>query len=191
MRRRAANACAWALLALGGVLLRPALAGLPVVTAGGALPSRVELAPVRLDELGARPVEPLAGVSRQARAMGGVLVVDAAIATPPIRLVIEREIPALWRWHVQAGAPARQFDAGSPGVRLLSPGGFDNLAHATDPALHLPVRVRMTTPRMIASDAHGQLLESGVVLEIDLGRAASAGRYIGELVIDPSTGTGS
>lgn len=191
MRRHASMGWAWVALVLGGVLLRPALAGLPVAMAGGATPSRVELAPVRLDELGARPIEPLAGVSRQARAVGGVLVVDAAIATPPIRLVIEREIPALWRWHIQADAPARSFDAGAPGVRLLSPGGFDNLAHATDPAQHLPVRVRMTTPRTIASDEQGQLLESGVVLEIDLGRAGSAGRYIGELVIDPAIGSGS
>src|SRR5690606_17730332 len=156
----------------------PALAGQPAVGSGAALLARVELAPVRLDELGAKPVEALAGVSRQARAVGGMLVVDAAIATPPMRLVVEREIPALWRWHVGKDAPALRSAQGAPAVRLLSQGGFDNLAHATDPAQQLPVRVRVTPPRAIASDAQGQLLESGVVLEIDLGRAARAGRYV-------------
>ena len=191
MRRHAPIRCAWVALVLGGVLLRPALAAPPVVALGSALHARVELAPVRLDELGARPVEALAGVSRQAHAVGGVLIVDAAIATPPIRLVVQRETPALWRWQVGKDAPALAFASGAPAVRLLSQGGFDNLVHATDPAQHLPVSVRMTPPRTIASDAHGQLLESGVVLEIDLGRAASAGRYIGELVIDPAIGSGS
>lgn len=191
MRRHAPIRCAWVALVLGGVLLRPALAAPPVVALGNALHARVELAPVRLDELGARPVEALAGVSRQAHAVGGVLIVDAAIATPPIRLVVQREIPALWRWQVGKDAPALAFASGAPAVRLLSQGGFDNLVHATDPVQHLPVSVRMTPPRTIASDAQGQLLESGVVLEIDLGRAASAGRYIGELVIDPAIGSGS
>lgn len=191
MRRRAYIVCACIALVLDGALLRPVLAGPPLAAAGGALQARVELAPVRLDELGAQPVEALAGVSRQAHAVGGVLVVDAAIATPPIRLVVQREIPALWRWHVGAAAGAPQFAQDAPGVRLLSQGGFDNLAHASDPAQYLPVRVRMTPPRTIASDAQGRLLESGVVLEIDLGRAASAGRYVGELVIEPAIGSGS
>jgi hypothetical protein len=191
MRRHASIRCAWALLVLGGVVLRPALAAPPVVALGGTLQARVELAPVRLDELGARPVEALAGVSRQAHAVGGRLVVDAAIATPPIRLVVQREIPALWRWHVGKDAPALPLASAAPVVRLLSQGGFDHFAHATEPAQQLPVRVRMTPPRTIASDAQGQVLESGVVLEIDLGRAARAGRYIGELVIDPAIGSGS
>lgn len=191
MRRRAYIVCACIALVLDGALLRPVLAGPPLAAAGGALQARVELAPVRLDELGAQPVEALAGVSRQAHAVGGVLVVDAAIATPPIRLVVQREIPALWRWHVDAAAGTPQFAQDAPGVRLLSQGGFDNLAHASDPAQYLPVRVRMTPPRTIASDAQGRLLESGVVLEIDLGRAASAGRYVGELVIEPAIGSGS
>ena len=191
MRRRAYIVCACIALVLDGALLRPVLAGPPLAAAGGALQARVELAPVRLDELGAKPVEALAGVSRQAHAVGGVLVVDAAIATPPIRLVVQREIPALWRWHVDAGAGTPQFAQEAPGVRLLSQGGFDNLAHAADPAQHLPVRVRMTPPRTIASDAQGRMLESGVVIEIDLGRAASAGRYVGELVIEPAIGSGS
>ena len=189
MRCHASLGCACALLVLGGVLLRPALAGTPTALAGGALQARVELAPVRLDELGAKPVEALAGVSRQAHAVGGVLIVDAAIATPPIRLVVQREIPALWRWHVDADAP--QFAQGTPGVRLLSQGGFDKLAHAGDPAQQLPVRVRVMPPRAVASDAQGRVLESGVMLEIDLGRVASAGRYIGELVIEPAIGSGS
>lgn len=191
MPRRAYIVCACIALVLDGATLRPVLAGPPLATAGGALQARVELAAVRLDELGAQPVEALAGVSRQAHAVGGVLVVDAAIATPPIRLVVQREIPALWRWHVDGGAGMPQFAQDAPDVRLMSQGGFDNLAHASDPAQHLPVRVRMTPPRTIASDAQGRLLESGVVLEIDLGRAASAGRYVGELVIEPAIGSGS
>lgn len=191
MRRHASIRCAWVALVLGGVLLRPALATPPIVALGGTLQARVELAPVRLDELGAKPVEALAGVSRQAHVVGGRLVVDAAIATPPMRLVVQREMPALWRWHVDNDASALPLASGAPAVRLLSQGGFDNFAHVTEPAQHLPVRVHVTPPRTIASDAHGQVLESGVVLEIDLGRAARAGRYIGELVIEPAIGSGS
>jgi len=55
----------------------------------------------------------------------------------------------------------------------------------------LPVRVRALAPRTIARDTQGSTLEGGVVLEIDLGRAAAAGRYSGELVIEDAIGSGS
>ena len=80
---------------------------------------------------------------------------------------------------------------GRPQVRLQSPGGFDRMVHAGDPATQLPVRVRALPPRTIAQDAQGRTLEGGVVLEIDLGRAATAGRYTGELVIEDAIGSGS
>ena len=189
MRCIASSGGSW----LAGVLagLAPCLA--PAVSPAHwnavAMPARVELAPVRLDELGTAPVQALAGGTRQARPVGGVLVVDAAIATPPIRLVIEREIPVLWRQRV--GHDENPYARGVvPSVRLQSQGGFDRLVHAGD-ATALPVRVRPLAPRTIARDAQGSTLEGGVVLEIDLGRAASAGRYSGELVIEDAIGSGS
>ncbi len=155
------------------------------------LPARVELAPVRLDELGAQPVQPLGAVARRAQRIGGALVVDAAIATPPIRLVIERELPALWRQRVAAADVQAGHRERSPQVRLQAQGGFDRLVHAGEAQALLPVRVRALPPRTIALDAQGRTLEGGVVLEIDLGRAATAGRYTGELVIEDAIGSDS
>lgn len=174
-----------------GLLPCPASAAAPVGWTAAPLPARVELAPVRLDELGAQPVQALGGVSRQAHRIGGALVVDAAIATPPIRLVVEREVPALWRQRIAHDDVQGGRGEGRPQVRLQSPGGFDRMVHAGDPATQLPVRVRALPPRTIAQDAQGRTLEGGVVLEIDLGRAATAGRYTGELVIEDAIGSGS
>ncbi|RYD16148.1 MAG: hypothetical protein EOP90_04965 [Lysobacteraceae bacterium] len=189
MRCTATSGWSWLVGVLAGLAPCLAPAASPLHWSAVAMPARVELAPVRLDELGTAPVQALAGVTRQARHVGGALVVDAAIATPPIRLVIEREIPVLWRQRV--GHDENPYARGVvPRVRLQSQGGFDRLVHAGD-AGALPVRVRALAPRTIARDTQGSTLEGGVVLEIDLGRAVAAGRYSGELVIEDAIGSGS
>ena len=191
MRCLATSGWSWLVGVLAGLAPCLAPAASPEHWNAMAMPARVELAPVRLDELGTAPVQALAGVTRQARHVGGALVVDAAIATPPIRLVVEREVPALWRQRIAHDDVQGGRGEGRPQVRLQSPGGFDRMVHAGDPATQLPVRVRALPPRTIARDAQGRTLEGGVVLEIDLGRAATAGRYTGELVIEDAIGSGS
>ena len=166
-------------LLLAGASLRPAAASESPRTE--LLQRQVSLAPLRLDDVATRPVEALGHSERTARRVGAYLVADGALATPPVRLTVTREVPALWR---QRRDPARVAPDGPLRLQLSSAAGFDALQNNEDPAARLPVRVGPAPLRVIARDERGETVEGGVVLEFDLATVKAGGHYSGDLHLD-------
>lgn len=175
--------------ALAGMLAAQAAAAgslpaAPSAFGGGAAlltvaTTNVVLAPIRLDEIADRAIQPLAPETRRAVAIGGGLVSAGTINVPPVRLTITRQLHQAWRMQVPQG-----HTMASTGVsaRIESMAGIGALS-SDENGTSLPVRVVPRPPRIVASDARSQTLEGDVLLEFDLRNLRAGGSYSGRLVI--------
>ena len=176
------------LMALAGMLAAKAAAtGLPAAPSalggGTALltvaTTNVVLAPIRLDDIADRAVQPLAAETRRAVAIGGGLVSAGTINVPPVRLTVTRQLHQVWRMQVPQG-----HTMASTGIsaRIESMAGSGALS-SDENGTSLPVRVVPRPPRIVGSDARTQTLEGDVLLEFDLRNLRAGGSYSGRLVI--------
>lgn len=109
------------------------------------------------------------------------LVASASPSTQPIKSIIEREIPALWRLTIGASTSTqvvrvRVYVEGSTGQEGI-------LVSADDAREGLPVFVLERPPLRIVDKDGITSMRGGVVLQILTSSLRRAGRYSGRIVI--------
>lgn len=140
------------------------------------LASRMELPPIRAFELGL-------GGPMLARAVAeGTESTHRDVAElPSLTLTVERELAALWRIRVSAGARLPSIQIGYQVV--AGNGAIGRLSNAELPEEEIPVRVVGSAPSVIESDEESTVLEGGATLFLDLSKVRHAGRYVGSVQV--------
>lgn len=166
--------------ALGVVVLLASgpAAALELIGLGGApAPPVLALEPLSLGELGGRSRAGLGGAWGTVRAAGrGFEAQFPALELPEAVVLLERELPLVFRVRAPEGSPPRlraewMGADGRHGTRVV-----EGEAAAGD-----PVRVRVLGPWPVASDERGTVYEGRLLLQLPLAGMTRSGRLSGRI----------
>jgi hypothetical protein len=143
--------------------------------------SRLEISPIRLEDLADGPQIALSHGQIRANGKPGGLTAQVEVPILPLHPIVRRQLSGLWQVMLPRGTQANNVRVRIQAESVQGEAGMLRPADGDGPPL--PVRLTSLPNRISQRSADTSIVEGDVVLEIATQDLRAVGRYAGHLVI--------